>query len=216
MKKCLNSVEGLIGIYFTGSIVLGDYHEGKSDIDCTVILQSPIDIKKISKRFDCQYITYENIGKGNEVMWYTLKKYGVTVTGTPIDELNIPTTIYDVKSYVKTNVNTYWKNWFDSLRKPSIKRLKGLTDWSIEWCVCGITRMYYTLMEDDIASKRKVAEYGLTCLPESYRKILREALRIRVGGRKKQYRSRFVRRKDMIDYMEFMIGLINRLPCGIQ
>jgi len=97
----------IIGIYLTGSVVLGDYHNGKSDIDCTIITKSPVDIKH--KHLDIQYIAYDNIGEGNEVMWFTLKKYGVTVSGTPIEELNIPTTIADVKSYVKANVNTYGK-----------------------------------------------------------------------------------------------------------
>lgn len=32
--------DNLIGIYLTGSIVLDGFHEGKSDVDCTVLLTS--------------------------------------------------------------------------------------------------------------------------------------------------------------------------------
>ncbi|WP_411831144.1 aminoglycoside adenylyltransferase domain-containing protein [Paenibacillus macerans] len=41
--------------------------------------------------------------------------------------------------------------------------------------------MYYTLRENDIASKDKAAEYGLAHLPPSTHKILKEALYIRNG-----------------------------------
>lgn len=241
--------EDLIGVYLTGSIVFGEFYEGKSDIDCTVILKSPLDINKlyivekihqeISAQYkniplESQYITLDDIGKNettaqpcyayhdnklslgnyaNEVTWYTLKKYSITITGVPADTLDISTSILDVKSYVKNNVNSYWRYWLNAARAPfSPKRICALTNWAIEWCVCGITRMYYTMMEGDITSKGKAVEYGLICLPESTHKILKEALRIRNGGKTKLYDSRYIRRKDMIGYMDYLIEVIQSIP----
>ena len=34
--------EELVGIYLTGSIAFGEFIEGKSDIDCTVLLKKPL------------------------------------------------------------------------------------------------------------------------------------------------------------------------------
>ena len=240
----------LVGIYLAGSIALGEYLEGKSDVDCTVLLKSPLSadkidrIKKIHKDIssqyknillESQYISYDNIGKSgantqpfyschdnklslgrfdaNEVTWFTLKKHGITVAGMAASELDISTSISDVKSYVKGNVDSYWKNWFDAVSRPfSSKGISALTDGTVEWCVCGLTRMYYTMMEGGITAKGKAVEYGLTCMPESTHKILREALRIRKCEKSKLYNSRFVRRQDMIRYMGYVIGLIKDMP----
>ena len=34
----------LVGIYLTGSLAFGEFYEGKSDADLTVLLKSPLDI----------------------------------------------------------------------------------------------------------------------------------------------------------------------------
>ena len=184
---------------------------------------------------ESQYISLENVGKNeadtqpfyschdnrislskhnaHAVTWFTLKNHGITVMGIPANELNINISVYDIKSYVKGNVNSYWKNWLNEARKPlSLKRNSALTNWGIEWCVCGLTRMYFTMTEGDITSKGKAIEYGLTCLPESTHRILKEALRIRKCEKGKTYNSRFIRRQDMIDYMDYIIKAIINIP----
>jgi intracellular sulfur oxidation DsrE/DsrF family protein len=239
----------LVGIYLTGSVTFGEFYEGKSDVDCTVLLKSPLGndrlakVKKIhqniSSRYkktilESQYISIDNIGKNeadtqpfysyhdnkislgkhnaHAVTWFTLKKHGITVTGIPASELDITTSVNNIKSFVKGNVNSYWKYWLNMARKPfSQKRLSALTNWGIEWCVCGLTRMYFTMMEGDVTSKAKAVEYGLTCLHESTHRILKEALRIRKCEKGKTYISRFIRRKDMIDYMDYLIELIKNI-----
>ena len=71
----------LIGVYLTGSLALGTYHEGKSDVDCTVLLQSPPSnqriegLKKLHEvlrrsykktRIESHYITCNDLGKDPE------------------------------------------------------------------------------------------------------------------------------------------------------
>ena len=185
---------------------------------------------------ESQYICVDNIGKSetdtqpfytwlhdnklllgkhnaHAVTWFALKKHGITVAGIPADKLNITTSVQDIKTYVKGNVATYWQDWLNAARTAtSSKRLSALSDWGIEWCVCGITRMYFTMMEEDVTAKGKAVEYGLEHLPEHFHKILREALRIRRGVAGKEYASPFIRRRDMLAYMEYLIALIENMP----
>jgi len=68
----------LVGIYLTGSTVFGEFFEGKSDVDITVLLKSPLDIGRaetvkkihqdISAKYkniilESQYLSLYNIGK---------------------------------------------------------------------------------------------------------------------------------------------------------
>lgn len=144
----------------------------------------------------------------NTVTWYTLKKHGIVLCGKPVDKLNLKTTEDELSVYVYNNVNTYWTMWAASAAKMfSIKGILSFTDWAVEWCVCGLSRMYYTLQEKDITSKRGAVEYMLNKSPYEYQKILKEAQAIRLGNGQKFYSSRADRRKNMIKYMNYVIDL---------
>jgi hypothetical protein len=206
-----------------------------NNVESVKKVHQDISVKYKNIILESQYISLDNIGKNetdtqpfyschdnkislgkhnaHAVTWFTLKNHGITVCGIPANELEITTSVDDIKSYVKGNVNSYWKNWLIKARKPlSPKRNSALTNWGIEWCVCGLTRMYFTMMEGDITSKGKAVEYGLTCLPKSAHSILKEALRIRKCEKDKTYNSRFTRRQEMIDYMDYLIASITSMP----
>ncbi|OGO78113.1 MAG: hypothetical protein A2Y23_07935 [Clostridiales bacterium GWB2_37_7] len=235
----------VIGIYLTGSAVLGDWHYGKSDIDFTVVVNNsiskenvallgkqikPLEFKCQNVKLEIQYIPILILGKCKEevepilayhdkkhsmsyfnfspVTWYSLKKYGIVIWGKPVDELNLKTTEDELSSYVYENINTYWTTWVTSASKVfSVKGIGSFTDWAVEWCVCGISRMYYTLHEKDITSKRGAVEYMMDKVPQEYQQILKEAQSIRLGNRKKFYSSRVDRRKDIIKFMNYVIEL---------
>ena len=76
----------------------------------------------------------------------------------------------------------------------------------------GKSRERKIIVEGDITSKGKAVEYGLTRLPESTHKILKEALRIRKCEKGKIYNSRFIRRQEMIGYMDYLIEAIKNMP----
>ena len=252
-EQVTNSVQpvlktNLIGIYLTGSAVLGDWHYGKSDMDLTVVVNDALSKKEIasmeeqikkweaqnpSVKFEIQYVPFAILGKNLEevepilsyqdrkhsmsysgfhaVTWYTLKKHGIVLCGRPVDQLNLKTAEDELLAYVYNNVNTYWTTWTASAaRMFSTKGILSFTDWAVEWCVCGLSRMYYTLQEKDITSKSGAVEYMLNKSPYEYQKILKEAQAIRSGnGQKEQklYSSRWDRRKDMIKYMNYVIHL---------
>jgi len=239
----------LIGIYLTGSIALDGYHDGKSDIDFTVVMKQPLDERQISELktihreilkkypknlFEGHYITPDVFGKSidetepfvsyhdgrmtkdyqgiNIVTWFTLKKYGVTVCGLPVNDLHFDAPEEELLKYVINNVNTYWAQWFSQASKIISKRsIYALSKQAVEWCVSGLSRIYYTLSEKDITSKDQALGYALRHASRQYERIIKEAQYIRTGCGLKQYLSCMKRRKEMIRYMDYMIGECNKI-----
>lgn len=241
--------DDLLGVYLTGSIALGGYHDRKSDIDFTVLIQNKLAASQtaslktihdtIKKKYphhtlEGHYITPDELGKEADaigpvvaycrgkvsrsyhgispVTWYTLKKYGVTVRGVPAKELAFDAEKDVLVQYVIENVNTYWVRWLSGTKRfITVKGLYALTPACVEWCVLGISRMFFTLSERDITSKDAVISYTMRHVPPQYQRIQREAQRIRTGVGPRQYASPFTRRSDMIAYMSYMIAECNRL-----
>ncbi len=212
----LEIFQGLVdGVYLTGSIALGAYHKGKSDIDFTTVLSIKLqdnemkDVLSLHKRVESlypklvmegHYVTADVLGKLpseiepvpvyyegtlnpmsyegiNLVTWFTLKKYGVTLYGMPSSHLDFDVDINLLKKKMHENLNTYWVNWNNRIRMLfSLNGLSALFSESIEWGVLGISRLYYTFMENDIASKDKAGEYALSCTLPMYTRIIKEAL----------------------------------------
>lgn len=157
---------------------------------------------------------------GNAVTWFTLKKYGITVDGVPITEIHFDFDDETLISYVRNNVNTYWKRWLGhSSRLFSKKGLYALTAGSVEWGVLGISRMYYTLKEFDVVSKEAAGTYALRHVPQKYERILKEAIHIRNNEKSRLFLTSFRRRRDMIGYMRYLIDECNAIalngPNGI-
>lgn len=231
--------------YIYGSISLGAFNYGMSDIDFIVVMKrkiTEIDInilkeihREIKKKFSKTdlmglYVMkndlraqHENqktcpcfidgIYKGLEkfdkdsIDAYQLKRYGITIKGESIDNfdyiVNWSTLIYNMRD----NLNTYWSNWKNDCKKfPSVKYVGLFVNLGmIEWGVLGVSRIYYTFKEGDITSKVGAGEYALRTAPQRWHKIIDEAMRLRKGNKKSYYKSIFQRRKDALDYIEFII-----------
>ncbi len=211
----------------------------KNQLDEKQIFELSIIHKDIFKKypknaFEGHYITPEELGKNptqinpvvsyyngkinksyhgiNIVTWVTLKKHGVNIRGLPVKDLLFETSENELLIYVINNINSYWKQWLtDSKKLFSYKGLYSLTGSAVEWVVLGISRMYYTLLTNDITSKDSVVDYIIKKAPREYHRIILEAAFIRTKKGKKQYFSAFIRRKDMIAYLEKMIIECNEL-----
>lgn len=106
-------------------------------------------------------------------------------------------------------------DWNNRIRMLfSLNGLSALFSESIEWGVLGISRLYYTFMENDIASKDKAGEYALSCTLPMYTRIIKEALRVRRGTGHRNYLSVLKRRRDAIRYIDYMIQECNRVFKG--
>ena len=236
----------LDSFYLVGSLVLNDYHEGKSDVDFVALINrdmTPDELnilkgihKEISSKFpenvlDGSYVTPQQIDKlekwgpiiyfdgksfrcdlqsGNVdiITWFMLKNYGITILGKQ-PEYYVPNiNVEDLISHVRLNVNTYWFNWTDKASKHISKEsFFTLFEKGVEWGVLGISRLYYTIHEKDIISKYGAGEYVLEMVPAKFERIIKEALRIRIGrNRKSYYRTPFRRREDLLLFMNYMIN----------
>ena len=231
--------------YLYGSISLGAFKDGFSDIDFIAIIKGKLTeselkmLKEIHKSIQSKfpetildgfYIIKEdfvNLNKGkvssirfndgkfhgftafdkNTIDAFQLQKYGILIKGEKLEE-NIYTVDWNILiPNMRHNLNTYWLGWMNDCRRfPSIKYISLYFSINmIEWGVLGVSRLYYTFIEKDIISKAGAGEYALRKVPEKYHKIIKEALRNRQGIKKSYYRSIVERRKDTLDYMEFMM-----------
>ncbi len=143
----------------------------------------------------------------NLVTWYQLKNSAVTIRGIPANELGFSVSWNDLIAEMKNNMNTYWKDLIrKSSRLFSYDSILLLSPERVEWGVLGVARQFYSFSEGGIASKTEAGKWALEKVPEKYHKILQEALNIRSGGRQ-AYSSRFRRRKDALEFMNYILSV---------
>jgi predicted nucleotidyltransferase len=143
----------------------------------------------------------------NLVTWYQLKNSAITIRGASANELGFTVNWNDLIAEMKNNMNTYWKEWIrKSSRLFSRDFILLLSPERVEWGVLGVARQFYSFSEGGIVSKTDAGKWALTKVPEKYYKILQEALNIRSGG-KRTYSSRFRRRKDTLEFMNYILSV---------
>ncbi|MBY6036638.1 DUF4111 domain-containing protein [Fictibacillus nanhaiensis] len=254
INEYLNVMEGrlpnlLESFYIFGSVSIGAFQEGMSDIDFVAVVKRKLsetdvaqlkDVHESMKRtfpktgLDGMYVLREDLEGINEggpscpyfnegtlqgyrtfdrnwIDSFQLKTYGIVIKGLPIETYNLSIDWETLKSNLIHNVNTYWLNWKNGCEKVTSLSFIGsfVSGSMIEWGVLGVTRLYYSLREEDITSKMGAGEYALHHVPEKYHRILHEAMRLRQGNKPSYYRSVFKRRRDMLDYMAYMMRECN-------
>ncbi|MDZ5472979.1 nucleotidyltransferase domain-containing protein [Bacillus sp. 31A1R] len=237
--------------YLFGSIALGSFNEGHSDIDFMIVtyreptekdLQTLKEIhSELNKGFpsihlDGIYLTnkqLENLGDNqfqtpyfnegqyignkqlnkNHIDFFQLKKYGLVIKGKEIKAYSFEVDWDVLSANIVQNLNEYWLHWrLKAGKKFSLNYLSMLFQLeSIEWGVLGVTRLYYSLREKDITSKIGAGEYALKAVPSKWHNIIQESMRIRKNEKKSYYLSPFKRRREALDYMDFVIREMNRV-----
>ena len=144
----------------------------------------------------------------NSIDAYQLKKYGITIKGKRIQEYDFEVDWDVLLKNMQENLNSYWVKWMNGSRNVSSEDVR-LED--IEWGVLGVTRLYFTFMEQDITSKVGAGEYALKHVPERWHRIIHEAMRLRKNNHISQYRSHIERYQDALDYLDFMIRECNKI-----
>ncbi|MFG6494723.1 DUF4111 domain-containing protein [Fictibacillus sp. UD] len=247
-ERLPNKLESL---YLFGSVSLGAYQEGLSDIDFYAVVKRPLteydvdvlkqvhrDMKKqfLKPSLDGMYVTREDLLGENEeeshclyfnegrlqmyrpfhrnwIDAYQLKTYGIVIKGLPIETYHLPVDWKEIKTNLLKNINGYWMNWVENCERVTSLSFFGLymTSSMIEWGVLGVTRLYYSIKEEDITSKVGAGEYALRTVPEEYHQIIREALRIRNGNKFSHYGSMINRRNDTLKFMKYVMKECNNL-----
>ena len=144
---------------------------------------------------------------------FVLKKYGVTVKGQEVENLNYTVDFDILINKMRDNLNTYWLKWVNDCRRfPSMGYIALLiSPKEIEWGVLGVSRQYYTFKEKNIISKVGAGEYAIQEVPQRWHKIINESMRLRKDKKKSYYRSIFERRNDAIGYIDYIIQESNGL-----
>lgn len=143
---------------------------------------------------------------------FQIVKYGIVIKGDP-GKYGITVDWDILLENMLNNLNTYWVGWkkrCERVGSPDYLGMLFRLD-SIEWSVLGVTRLYYTFREKDITSKIGAGEYALQTLPANWHRIINESMRLRKNIKKSYYHSVFERRRDALDYMEFIIQECNDL-----
>ncbi|MEN2766290.1 aminoglycoside adenylyltransferase domain-containing protein [Ornithinibacillus xuwenensis] len=144
---------------------------------------------------------------------FQLKTYGIRIKGKENESLTFDVDWEILLRNMRNNLNTYWVNWLNGCKKTLSRQYLSLfvsLD-TLEWGVLGVSRLYYTFKEKDITSKVGAGEYALKNVPQRWHKIIQESLRLRKGNKKSHYISIFKRRKDALDYIDYLIRECNSL-----
>ena len=223
---------GLVeGLYVQGSVALGDYWPGVSDIDFVAVTgEVPAvetiatihaDLRRMHSKpfFDGLYVSWDDLrqdpaktaaglavhewrvqaasrSERHLVTWHVLAQAGVAVRGPAVADLGIFTDWPAMVEATRRNLVEYWTPWLDR----SARGVVGLTPWATTWGVLGVARLRHTLAAGQVTAKTYAAAYALETYDKRWHRVVREALRIRVGG-PRLYRSPWRRRADLVGFM---------------
>lgn len=135
----------------------------------------------------------------NAVTWWTLLNNGIGVNSPDIRFLKVRIPPEELVESMRHNLNIYWKSKLE-------RRLIFLTDYWVEFSVLTLCRIVYTLENQKVVSKCEAAKTVRESLPEQYRDVVSEALRIREGsGGKSVFRSVFSRRKAVLAFIRHIV-----------
>lgn len=181
---------------------------------------------KYAKRMEGMYITIDKVGKINAnitpyiffennklhdygyydinyVTWWTLKNNGIAVNSPEINILKINVEWDNIIETMNYNLNKYWKNKLSN-------NFIFLADYWVEFAVLTLCRILYTLENKEIASKLECTKYMIDNLPENFRLVIQEALRIRDDTSKKSLCFlRIKRAKEVKKFIKFAIDSSN-------
>jgi len=133
----------------------------------------------------------------NLVTWHVLEQGGLAVRGPAVAELRVRTDWPALALRTRANLAGYWTQW----RNQTALGLTGLGEWHTCWSVLGVARLRHTLVEGRVTAKTEAAEFALRAYGERWHRVVREALRIRVGGGESLYRNPLRRHADVVGFL---------------
>jgi len=220
------------GLYLHGSVALGDYRHGVSDVDFVAVTGQALDpdiaraihaeLRRGGRRpfFDGIYLGWRDLrvdpgraaagisvhewsvdpasrAERGLVTWHVLAQGGVAVRGPAVAELGIHTDWLALAESTRRNLVEYWAPWLTRTGRGPV----GLSAWATSWGVLGVARLRHTLAAGRVTSKTEAAAFATATYGPRWHRIIREALRIRVGGAAR-YRNPWRRRADLVGFVE--------------
>lgn len=221
---------GLVeGLYLQGSIALGDYRPGVSDIDFVVVTEEPADPRLVldihsgmprRPYFDGLYVTWADlladpgtVPPGPAVHENRIEPasrfernlvtwHVLAQSGVAVRGPERPEVFTDwpaLAAVTRANFEAYWRPWAARMRRSPV----GLSAAAVSWGVLGISRLRHTLVTERVTSKTESGHYALRSYP-GWERIIAEALRLRCGG-PPRYRNPVRRRADLLAYLDYAL-----------
>jgi hypothetical protein len=118
----------------------------------------------------------------NPVTWYTLATHGIALRGDPADRLGVHLDLGERRSWVRENLQTYWRGVGERLRAAmEADRSSETADGAVlEWVALGVARMLYTWETGDVASKSAAGTWAADRAPD-FADTLRAAVDLRAN-----------------------------------
>lgn len=139
----------------------------------------------------------------NNVTWWILKKYGIVLMGSKIEDLSIEVSVKDLRATMDYNLNSYWKEKSDGRFRE---------DEEITWAVMTLCRIKYTLETDEVISKGEATKYGLENISVEWNVLLKECLRIwEKSSDESLYKSMDQRANEVSDFIKYIIKTCNEV-----
>lgn len=226
----------LEAFYLTGSIALGDYREGRSDIDFIAVLAGEHDAAALGAihaalarqypQVDCDgiYVSPGELsrppgGAGMEarggavdpcsaaerhaVAWLILADVGIALRGRAPDHRWIAADRAAAIDHSRHNLDAYWRPWLSARRRMHSPAL--LFGDAVTWGCLGVARLHATIATGRVPSKSAAGGHALVAFP-GHARILEESLRLRRDpSRNSLYRSRLIRRRDSVAFMNAVL-----------
>jgi hypothetical protein len=223
---------GLVeGLYLQGSIALGDYRHGVSDIDFVAVTEEPADPRLVGEIhrgmprrpfFDGLYVTWDDLRSDPAALPPGPAVHEGRVQPASHFERNLvtwhvlaqggiavrgpqrPEIFTDwpaLAALTRANLESYWRPWAHRLRFHPV----SLGTWAVAWGVLGVSRLHHTLAAGRVTSKTEAADFALRTYGPRWERIVGEALRIRCGG-PPRYRNPARRRADLLAFLDYVLG----------
>ncbi|BCJ45424.1 hypothetical protein GCM10010168_79600 [Actinoplanes ianthinogenes] len=223
---------GLVeGFYLQGSVALGDYRAGVSDVDFVAVTSRPPApelIRRIHQELprrphlDGVFVGWDDLRRdpaelppgpavheGRVLAASDFERNLVTwhvlaqaaVTLRGPERPEIYTDWPALAERTRANLDSYWRPWVRRLRVGPA----GFTGWAVSWTVLGVARLRHTLEAGEVTSKTAAGEFALRAYGNRWERIVGEALRIRCGGASR-YRNPVRRRADLLAFAERVLA----------
>ncbi|WP_212997596.1 nucleotidyltransferase domain-containing protein [Winogradskya consettensis] len=222
---------GLVrGLYLQGSLALGDYHPGTSDIDFVAVVSRPPQLRALeaihadlrrtrgATFFDGLYVNEGDLARDPDGLPDGPAVHEWRVDPASRFERNLVTwhVLHQggtaVRGPADLDIHTDWPalaeqtranlaGYWTGWRARTALGLAGVGEWNTCWSVLGVARLRHTLAAGRVTSKSEAAGFALETYEERWHRVIREALRIRRGEGRSLYRNPVRRHADVVGFM---------------
>ena len=136
------------------------------------------------------------------VAWHELAAAGLTVSGPPVGGIGVWADHEALRRHTRHNLDTYWRGLAERLAAAP----QEVDDEACCWAVLGAPRLHHLLRTGAMTTKSGAGRWALGCYPERFHRVLREALRIREGGRDEYSGEAAVRARHTAELTAYVVA----------